>query len=123
MVTGVQHIGHQCAENIGTLEGSTHIRTRLTAHTFHHTDAAEAVIDCALQCHDDIDTVIDRIQKISDQFDRKLQFRVDKDINRVIIKVLDAATDKVIREIPSEVSQKLRQEFKGQSGILYNEII
>ncbi len=66
---------------------------------------------------------VEEIQKICDMFDRKLQFRVNKDTNRVIIKVIDSNTEKVIREIPSEAIQKLQERLKEAAGFLFDEAV
>ena len=47
----------------------------------------------------------DTISKLNDSlqnFQRNLEFRVDDEVDRVIIQVRDKETDKVIRQIPSE---------------------
>ncbi|MEE9343526.1 MAG: flagellar protein FlaG [Gammaproteobacteria bacterium] len=49
--------------------------------------------------------VEDAVVKISDyvqNLQRDLQFNVDKDSGRVVIKVLDSKTNELIRQIPSE---------------------
>ncbi len=71
----------------------------------------------------DVAKAVEEIQKICDMFDRKLQFRVNKDTNRVIIKVIDSNTEKVIREIPSEAIQKLQERLKEAAGFLFDEAV
>jgi flagellar protein FlaG len=56
-------------------------------------------------------------------FDRKLQFQVNKDLDEVIVKVIDSSTDKVIREIPSAEIQKLQIRIKEALGLLFDESI
>jgi len=55
--------------------------------------------------------------------DRKLQFRVNKETNRIVVKVIDANTDKVIREIPSEAIQRLQARILETVGLLFDESI
>ncbi len=66
---------------------------------------------------------VEEIQKLCDMFDRKLQFRINEDTNRVVIKVIDSNTEKVIREIPSEAIQKLQARLKEAAGFLFDEAV
>jgi flagellar protein FlaG len=65
----------------------------------------------------------EQIQNISSMFDRKLQFRVSKELEQVIVKVIDSSTDKVIREIPSAEIQNLQVRIKEALGLLFDESI
>jgi flagellar protein FlaG len=48
---------------------------------------------------------------------------VNDQINQVIIKVVDAETDKVIKEIPAEEIQRLIARIKETIGLLVDEKI
>ena len=67
--------------------------------------------------------MVEQIQRISDMFDRKLQFRVSKELDQVIVKVIDSTTDRTIREIPSAEIQKLQIRIKETLGLLFDESI
>lgn len=56
-------------------------------------------------------------------FDRKVILSVNDQINQVIIKVVDAQTDKVIKEIPAEEIQHLIARIKETIGLLVDEKI
>lgn len=71
----------------------------------------------------EISKAVEQIQKLGDMFNIKLQFRVNKDINQIVIKVIDANTDKVIREIPSEEIQRLQARIRETVGLLFDETI
>ncbi|HPA11200.1 MAG TPA: flagellar protein FlaG, partial [Treponemataceae bacterium] len=71
----------------------------------------------------DVARIAEQIQKISDMFDRKLQFQVSKELEQVIVKVIDSSTDKIIREIPSAEIQKLQLRIKETLGLLFDESI
>ena len=60
-----------------------------------------------------------RIQAVSPE----LQFSVDQDSGRTIIKVTDKATNEVIRQIPSEEVLKLNKELDRLQGLLLNHKI
>lgn len=61
--------------------------------------------------------------KIEDLFNRKLQFQINKELNRIIIKVIDTDTEKIIREIPSEDAQKLQIRMRETAGLLFDKTI
>ena len=56
-------------------------------------------------------------------FNRKVVLSVNEQINQVIIKVVDAETDKVIKEIPAEEIQHLIARIKETIGLLVDEKI
>jgi flagellar protein FlaG len=49
---------------------------------------------------------------------RSLSFRVDKDSGRTVITVVDAATQEVVRQIPSEEVLALSSALERASGLL-----
>ena len=56
-------------------------------------------------------------------FNRRVVLSVNETINQVIIKVVDAETDKVIKEIPAEEIQHLIARIKETIGLLVDEKI
>ena len=60
------------------------------------------------------------IQNISD---RRLSYSVNKELNQVVVKVIDSKTDKVIRVIPSESLLKLHSRMKEVIGLIFDEEI
>jgi len=56
-------------------------------------------------------------------FNRRVVLSVNERINQVIIKVIDAETDKVIKEIPAEEIQHLIARIKETIGLLVDEKI
>jgi flagellar protein FlaG len=56
-------------------------------------------------------------------FNRRVELSVNETINQVIIKVVDAETDKVIKEIPAEEIQHLIARIKETIGLLVDEKI
>jgi len=56
-------------------------------------------------------------------FNKRLRFYVNEEIDRVIVKVIDAETDKVIKEIPPEEIQRLVARIEEAIGLLFDEMI
>ena len=54
------------------------------------------------------------------QFNRKFKFDINKEINRIIVKVIDKDTEKVIREIPPSEIQNLLVKIKEAIGLLFD---
>ncbi len=63
------------------------------------------------------------LEKTFQAFNRRVVLSVNDQINQVIIKVVDAETDKVIKEIPAEEIQRLIARIKETIGLLVDEKI
>lgn len=83
----------------------------------------EKTIEKKIEHTEELSKTVEQIQKICDMFDRKLQFSINKDINKVVVKVIDINTDTIIREIPSEEIQKLQKRIKEAVGLLFDKTI
>lgn len=67
---------------------------------------------------------VQELQKLSDMvMGHKLQFNVNEQLGRVVVKVIDSSTNEIIREIPSEDVQKLQIRMKQAIGVLFDETI
>ena len=56
-------------------------------------------------------------------FNHRIRLSVNEEINQVIIKVVDARTDKVIKEIPAEEIQRMTAKIREMIGLLVDEQI
>jgi len=70
-----------------------------------------------------IETTAANLQRLGDAFNKKLRFEVDHNSNQVIVKVIDKATDKVIKELPPEELQRLHSNLKEAIGLLFDEMV
>lgn len=66
---------------------------------------------------------VNQLQNVSDMFGRKLQFNVNEQLGKVVIKVIDPSTDKVIKEIPSAEVQDMQVRMRETIGLLFDEMI
>lgn len=66
-----------------------------------------------------IDTAIGKLQDYVQKLDRELQFSVDSDTGRTVVKILDARTQEVVRQIPSEELVELSKSLEKTRGILF----
>lgn len=60
------------------------------------------------------------LNKMMESANTKLTFVVDQQLKKAIIKVVDAETNKVIRQIPSEDSLRVARKVSRLMGILYD---
>jgi len=70
-----------------------------------------------------VETTAADLQRLGSAFNKKLQFVVDHNSNEVIVKVIDKATDKVIKELPPEELQRLHTNLKEAIGLLFDEMV
>jgi flagellar protein FlaG len=61
------------------------------------------------------------LEHISLTFNKKLKFVVDHQSNEVTVKVIDSATDKVIKVLPPEELQRMHSRIKETIGFLFDE--
>jgi flagellar protein FlaG len=63
------------------------------------------------------------LEQVSLSFNRKLQFVVDHTSNEITVKVIDRATDKVIKVLPPEELQRLHSRIEETIGFLFDETV
>lgn len=71
----------------------------------------------------EIKKLLKNLKKEMQPLNRKLQFRVNKEINRIVVKVIDKNTDKVIKEIPPEEIQHMLASIRRNLGLLVDKQI
>jgi flagellar protein FlaG len=68
-----------------------------------------------------IKEALDKISSISNSYNRNIKIEVDKDLDIMIVKVIDGDTDQVIRQIPAQELIELSKHAKDQKGLLINK--
>ena len=66
---------------------------------------------------------VQQLQDLSDSLGKRLQFNVNEALGKVVVKVIDPSTDKVIKEIPSQEVQNMQLHIKETIGLLFDEIV
>ncbi|GJL66066.1 MAG: hypothetical protein NPIRA05_10370 [Nitrospirales bacterium] len=69
----------------------------------------------------DLKEKVARIQDTVNQLDSHVQFSVEEDLDRVVIKVVERDSGELIRQIPSEEVLQAQRFFDEHSGILLEE--
>ena len=71
----------------------------------------------------DVERYLSDIVNYAQFFNKRLRFSVNEELDQVVVKVIDSQTDKVIKEIPPEVLQRLHVRIREAIGLLIDEII
>ncbi len=67
---------------------------------------------------------VQRLQRMSDLvMSNKLQFKMDNELDKIIVSIVDPNTEQVIKEIPSEDIQKLEIRIRKTMGLLFDELV
>ena len=65
-----------------------------------------------------------QLQKMSDMIaGNKLHFSVDKELNTVVISIVDTSTNQVVKQIPSEDMLKLKSRIRKVIGSVFDQVI
>jgi flagellar protein FlaG len=84
---------------------------------------SSAVVDDAKAAKesDDLKQAVSQLNDFVQTMQRNLQFSVDKDSGIMVVKVVDAKSEKVIRQMPSEEAIKLARSVAEQSDdVVFN---
>jgi len=71
--------------------------------------------------HYDVQEAMKRIIDATKMFHRKIHLEIEKDLNIVVVKIIDEDTDKVIRQIPPEELIELSKHAEELRGILIDK--
>jgi flagellar protein FlaG len=68
-----------------------------------------------------LNRAIGKLKDAGDIFKRRLDFKIDEATNRIMIKVIDTETNKVVKEIPPEQLVRLAAKIQEMVGLLVDE--
>lgn len=71
----------------------------------------------------DVAQLAEELALVTQAFHRRLKFSINRELNEVVVKVIDAKTDKVIKELPPEQIQRLHVRIREAIGLLIDEEI
>ena len=69
----------------------------------------------------DVRAATDTLNRFMANTSRNLQFSVDDDSGKIVVKVVDPATKEVIRQFPSEEAIAISQSLDKMQGLLLDE--
>lgn len=71
----------------------------------------------------DVETLVSDLRIVTSALDRRLEFTINRELEQVVVKVIDRQTDKVIKELPPEELQRLHVRIREAIGLLIDEEI
>lgn len=110
-ITGIANNGLVGIPSQGTYRQVIH-----PAHT--RTDGEQVLAD-----QERIKNYVKEIEKFGGFFHRRLQFSINKELEQIVVKVIDTETDKVIKVLPPEELQRLHLRIREAIGLLFDEKI
>lgn len=74
-----------------------------------------------LESEEQIKQAVQKIQETVDNLAHNLRFSIDEDTGRTIIKVMDAHTEEVIRQIPTKEAIEIARTLDRVQGLLFSD--
>jgi flagellar protein FlaG len=71
--------------------------------------------------YEDVEQAVEKLNEALDSLDVKREFSVEKQLNEVIVKLIDRDRDEVIKQIPSEEALRLSKNIKEMVGLMLDE--
>ena len=68
-----------------------------------------------------VESAVSKISDFVQNFQRDLQFSIDKDSDRLVVKVVDSETQEVIRQIPSEEMLRIARSLDSSESLILRE--
>lgn len=110
-------------QNVNNSSAAKSVSKAKDVETPMPTTAAE-VLQNMEKSRADIEASARELQRLSDMVTgHKLRFNVNEELNEVVVTVVNASTNEVIRQIPSEDIQKFQTRMKHAMGVLFDEMI
>ncbi len=82
---------------------------------------AEAAQKQAKEFREDLDSAVTQLNDFVQSVQRDLEFEVDEQAGRTVVRVIDQQTDEVIRQIPDEIALRLAENLQQDEPIsLFN---
>jgi len=70
---------------------------------------------------DQVESAVSQISDFIQNFQRDLVFSIDKDSERLVVKVVDSETQEVIRQIPSEETLRIAKRLDAADSLIFRE--
>lgn len=84
------------------------------------TSIAGSRIGGAVESAEQVKQAVQKIQGTVNNLAQNLQFSIDEDTGKTIIKVMDVQTEEVIRQIPTEEAVEIARTLDKVQGLLFN---
>lgn len=101
------------------LSASSSVHNATAAAEINHETGTERQEQTEFSTSDEVlEEAVTHLKEYLQNINRNLEFSIDKDSGRTLVKVIDADTDEVIRQIPSEDIVRMSRNLEDASGLL-----
>ena len=69
----------------------------------------------------DLEKAVDKVREVFQKVEPRLQFEIDPDLHRVIVKIMNGESGEVIRQIPPQEVLDLARNFQASTGLLLKQ--
>ncbi len=69
----------------------------------------------------EVKQAVEQIQEVVNNLAQNLQFSIDEDTGKTVVKILDSQTQEVIRQFPSEEAISIARTLDKVQGLLFND--
>ena len=67
-----------------------------------------------------VEEIVEGLNAFAQRVERELQFTIDKDSGETVIRVIDAATQEMVRQIPAAEVLEMRKRLGEVAGLLFS---
>ena len=112
---------HEDGKNVQGRPVSPRDSSSSTEHPPPSTEKDQESTTGSVADREDLGKAVGLVKKAALLFNRQVNFEIDGDTERIVIKVLDTETDKVVKEIPPEEVLRFVKRFHEALGLLVDE--
>ncbi len=95
-------------------------KTPIVSNQYHQFNADKTQKVNKRPQEQEVKKAVDELNNALGTMNVQRQFSVEKELNQVVVKVLDTTNNKVIRQIPSEEAINLAKNIKEMVGLLFD---
>jgi len=110
--------------NIASLPTTFHpasITNKSSASPVNNENISSQIAQSIAVNTDQLHEAVSKIEKFSLAAQQNLKFSIDEDSGKTIIKVMDATTDEIVRQIPTEEVIDIARALSKIHGTLFND--
>jgi len=95
--------------------------TQASAGKEHNVSLPHKALQKDSRLSEEIQKILDEMNTQLNIMNRSIQFSIDESSRDIVVRVVDKDTGEVIREVPPESIQKLREKMAELTGLLVEE--
>lgn len=103
-----------------TISTTREVSTSAMGITLFSVSNIEPKVGSSSESEEQIKQAVQKIQGTVDNLAQNLRFSIDEETGKTIIKVMDAHTDEIIRQIPTEEAIEIARTLDKVQGLLFN---